>query len=124
MLKSHPQSDEPKSKTRSYSNDEKEKEHPRRKTEPGEKIVCITGACQHSCILQKLSGIQPAGRERRKAKNGQLQDSNPECLTKAAINHRAMKPPQKPASTILLSYYTGGTVFFFSPFSPSRLNST
>ena len=56
-----------------------------------------------------LSGIQPAGRERRKAKNRQLRDSNPGCLTKAAINHRATKPPQKPASTILLSYCTGGT---------------
>ena len=37
--------------------------------------------------LRTLIGIQPAERERRKAKNRQLRDSNPGCLTKAAINH-------------------------------------
>ena len=34
-----------------------------------------------------LTGIQPAQGERRKAKNWQLWDSNPGCLTVAAINH-------------------------------------
>ena len=38
-------------------------------------------------LLRKLSGIQPAKGERRKAKNRQLRDSNPGCLTKAVINH-------------------------------------
>ena len=55
-------------------------------------------------LIWTLIGIQPAGGERRKAKNRQLRESNPGSLTKAAINHWATKPPQKPASTILLSY--------------------
>ena len=38
-------------------------------------------------MYESLIGIQPAERERRKAKNRQLWDSNPGCLTKAAINH-------------------------------------
>ena len=36
--------------------------------------------------IQTLIGIQPAEKERRKAKNRQLRDSNPGCLTEAAIN--------------------------------------
>ena len=60
----------------------------------------------HNIHIRMLIGIQRARGERRKTKNRQLRDSNPGCLTIAAINHWATKPPQKPASTILLSFQT------------------
>ena len=50
-------------------------------------------------LLRSLIKIQPARGERRKAKNRQLRDSNPGCLTVAAItteprSHHRNQPPQ------------------------------
>ena len=64
---------------------------------------------QCEVLYTNAKWISACWERKEKAKKRQLRDSNPGCLTKAVINHWATKPPQKPASTILLSYYTGGT---------------
>ena len=50
-------------------------------------IFVDLGRATTNLHIRTLSGIQPARRERRKAKKRQLRGSNPGCLTKAAIDH-------------------------------------